>query len=158
MAVDAGVIPKIKEAHFRVNVAGFEQSLCEQFNPGDREHMIVEHHTGTQRHPSKETGNLKFTNATIRHVVPVTGADRDFWEKKAEAAVNAETSIGGLPVDYLFDFSVTIMKPNQEPSIIWEFYNAQVARLKPGNMDAASDKNLIEEVEIAYEWRRKRTM
>lgn len=158
MASDAATIPKIKEAHFKVNVAGFEHSLCEQFNPGDRQHTIIEHHIGTQRYPSKETGNMKFSNCTLKHVVPVAGADRDFWERKAEAAINTATSVGGMPADYLFDFSVTVMKANQEPSIIWEFYNCQIATLKPGNLDTSADKNMVEEVDIAYEWRRKRTL
>lgn len=158
MPVDAGVIPKLKEAHYRVDVAGFEVSLCEEFNPGDRTHAIIEHYTGTQRHPSKETGNLKFSNAILRYVLPCSGADRSFWERKMEAAVNAQTSIGGLPENYLFDFSVTFFKADQVPSIIYEFKNAQVASIKPGNKQASADKNLTEEVEIAYEWRKVRTL
>lgn len=159
MPTEAIAVSRLKEFKFRVEINGFPVALVQDFDPGQRSIAVVESAGAGQNHPVKEAGMMSFGNAILKNVVPTEGMGKTFWENEMNRAQDPATGNGSPPSAYWFNFSMYELDNAGNPVTAYEFYQAFVTSLKPGNRSAVTkDKNVIEEVEIAYTSRQKRSI
>lgn len=158
MTTEACAIPRAKEFKYRVEFNGLPVSLCAEFDPGERTHGVTEHMGAGQNFACKEVGHIKFANAHMKMVVPLEGEGRDFWESWMDQAQDPSTGNGGMPANYRRNFSMYELKPDGNPSRVWEFYGAFPVSYKPGNRSSQGDKDVIDDISIAYAWREMRLL
>ena len=153
MPTTAESINRLLESAFRVEFNGLPTSLVQAFNPGERKIKIALHTPGGQNLPSKQGGDLEYTEATLKMVVSIEGTDRTFWQSWMNEIQNPSTGIGSMPSEYYRDFSIYELRPDGNPSRAWEFHRAFPTEIKVGEKNGnAGDKNVIEEIRIAYEY------
>jgi len=159
MAHQGIVYEYLKEYRFIVEINGFPVACVEEFDPWDRTIEVVETNGAGQNHPYKEAGGMKYENAKLRNVVPTDGPGKLFWENAMSRAQNPASNAGLAPPDYMFNFTLIEIDNQRNPIRATEFYHALVRTYKMGNRNALSfDKNVIEEVEIAYTDRETRSL
>lgn len=159
MPTDAIAVPRLKEFKFRLEVNGFPAAMVEEFDPGARTIAVVESAGAGQNFPIKEAGMMKFDHAVCRNVVPTDGAGKTFWEKQMNLAQDPSTGNGSAPGVYWFNFTMYELDNSGNPVRAWEFFQAFVSSYKLGNRSAMTqDKNVIEEVELAYSSRIQRSI
>jgi hypothetical protein len=159
MATDATAINRLKEFKFRVEINGYPAALCHEFNPGDRTHGITTHAGAGQNYAVKEVGMITFGNAVMRQVVPLEGPGRQYFDAWMNQGQDPMSGNGGRPADYMRNFTMYELDPMGNPSRAWEYKRAFPVRHVPGNRNAQSEnKDVIEEIEIAYTKRELRVL
>jgi hypothetical protein len=155
MATAANAVNRLKEFKFMVEINGFTSAYCHEFNPGERTHGITQHAGAGQNFPVKEVGMISFGNAVMRQIVPLNdGPGAGYFETWMNQGQSPDTGDGGLPSQYMRNFTMYELDPNDNPVRVWNYYNAFPVRHVPGNRNAQSENaDVIEEVEIAYSWR-----
>ncbi len=152
MANNTASVHRLKEFKFRVEVNGFDSLLVQEFSIGKRTIAVTKHAGMGQNHPTKEAGGLEFENAVLRHVVPCSGDSATFWLEKMKLAQDATTGNGQTPDKYKFTFSCYENKPSDHTVRSWTFFGAFVVSDSVTNKNSmAWDKDVIDEVEIAYD-------
>ena len=151
MPVNTIARSKVKEFKFRLEVNGFESAFVQEFDPGASNVASVEHAGAGQNHPDKEPGMLTFDNAVIRNVVPVDGPGRTFFQEWMNQCQDALTG-NGLSVEACRrNFSMYELDNLGHPVRVYEFFHAFPIKITPGNRSAmTTDKNVIDEIELAY--------
>jgi hypothetical protein len=151
MPTDAIAYPRLKEFKFRVEINGYPAALVSEFDPGAETIAITEHAGAGQNHPVKEAGMVKFANAILKGVVPIDGPGGTYFQQWIDACQDVKTGDGGRPQQYYRNFSMYELDPTGNPSRTWEFKQGFIAEYKLGNRNSLSqDKDVIEEVDIAY--------
>lgn len=157
MATESKALPRAKEFKFRLEINGFPVALVESFNPGKETIGITEAYGAGVNHSYKEAGMLTFANATLTNTVPLEGPGRRYWQDWMTQVQNAKTGNGGNPEDYMRDFSMYENDSNGIPFRVTEFKSGFIVDYDVGDKSAgATDKNVIESVEIAYQEREVR--
>lgn len=157
MATESKALPRAKEFKFRVEFNGFPVALVESFSPGKLQIGTTESFGAGMNHPYKEAGMLRYSPATLTNTVPLEGMGRRFWQDWVDKCQNAKTGNGGLPEEYMADFSLYEMDNTGTPFRVNEFKDAFITEYDVGDKSAGSmDKNIIEKVEITYSSRETR--
>jgi hypothetical protein len=157
MPTDAVAYPRLKEFKFRVEINGYPAALVSEFDPGTESIGVTEHAGAGQNHSVKEGGMIKFGNAILKGVVPLFGPGGTYFYDWLTACQDAATGNGGPPATYYRNFSMYELDPAGNPARTWEFVQGFIAEYKLGNRNSLSqDKDVIEEVDIAYTSRTQR--
>lgn len=151
MPVNTIARTKLKEFKFRCEINGFEAALVQEFDPGKRTIASVEHSGAGQNHPDKEPGMMTYDPCVLRHVVPVDGVGRIYFETWMNECQDALTG-NGLPVDQCRrNFSMYELDNEGHPVRVWEFKHAFPTGFTGGNRSALTlDQNVIDEIELTY--------
>lgn len=154
MSTDALAVSRLKEFKFRLEINGYPSACCHEFNPGERTHGITTHAGAGQNFVVKEAGMIQFGNATLRQIIPLTGPGRQYFDQWMNQAQDPSTGDGGVPAQYMRNFSMYENDPAGNALRIWQYYGGFPVRYVPGNRNAQSENaDAIEEIEIAYSWR-----
>jgi len=159
MATEVKKYEKVKEFKFRVEVNGFPVALVEECDMGEEQISVVKSAGAGQNHPDKEAGGLEYGDCVLRTLVPTEGPGIDFWNNAIKRAQNPATQSGLHPSGYYFEMTVLELDNTSAPVRITEFHNCFVNVNHPTNRSGLSfDKNAIDEIHIAYEWREQRAV
>jgi len=155
---EATAISRLKDFKFRVEMNGLECALVQDFNPGARTHGVSEHSGGGQNFAVKEVGMIKYADAVLKMVVGIEGPGKRYFDDWMNQGQDPQTGHGLQPKGYRRNFSVFELDNTGAPVRVWEFFMAFPNNYDPGAKNSLStDKDVIEEVHIAYSWRRMRT-
>lgn len=153
MPTDAIASAKVKIWKYRVEVNGLPAYLVEEFDPGKRSIAVVESAGAGQNYADKEAGMMKFDNAKLKNTLPVDGPGKMFWATQMDKAQDPRTGNGLPPTSYRFNFTMYELDNAGNPIRAWEYHQAFVADYTPGQKNSlTTDKNAMEEVEIAYNY------
>ena len=155
MATESQAIPKLQEFRFLLKINGIPEAVVQHVDPGDRKHGIMKIYGGGMNHSHKEVGMIEFEDCVVGKVIPISGAGGKEIEQWANKAQDPELNRG--QGDYYQMISLDEL--DNEFNLVrgWDFYNCQVSVFKLGKREAGSlDKPVIEEVHIAYDYRKQR--
>lgn len=154
-ATTAVQIPKLAEYKFRVNVSDMPVAMVQSMDPGDRTNHSIKVFGAGQNHAHYEPAMIEFGMATLTNVVPISGPGGSTWEDWMNAAQNPNTGRGDAALPYK---QISLMEMDGQDNVIrtWDFFNCMVEVYKLGKKEASStDKAVIEEVQIRYDYRRE---
>lgn len=151
MPVEAAAFNVLKNFKFRLEINGYPVALVQEFNSGARTHGVTERSGAGQNYPIKEGAMIRFGNAILRNVIPLTGGGREYFEQWMNQVQNPETGNGLTPDAYKRNFTMFENGPSDDPVRIWEFKGGFPCRRDLGNRQAMAETDAIEEIELAYD-------
>ena len=158
MAVESSAA-RLRDYKFRLEINGHNAALVQDFDPGRRTIGVSEHAGAGQNFPDKQAGMQKFADCVIKRVVPIDGTDRSYFEDWMNLCQDALTGNGQIPAIYQRRFSFYEMKPDGTDSSVYEYYGGFPIDISPGNRHGVDqNKDVIEEIHIAYQYRIRRAL
>ena len=137
-----------KKFKFIVECDGIAVAKFTKAGPLEMEVAVVEQYEGGSLIPVKEPGRVKVTNVTLERGVT---DDQDLWNWFKQVADLAANS-GEISPTYKKNLDIVQQDRDNTTLKRWRLANAWPTKFKGGDWDNDADENVLESVELAYDY------
>ena len=147
----------LKEFKYRLEINGLNAAVITEAHIGKRSISVVERAGAGQNHATKEPGGMKYANLVLKTVVPDSGPGGLFFYNWMNMCQDAQSGYG-QPISACYQnltlYEMDNTGVDQRITEVWEAFVVDDGTAN--KVSLAFDKDVIDEIEIAYNYYVKR--
>jgi hypothetical protein len=122
---------------FRLEFNGYSSIFFAKAKLPKRAFETQEYSGGGQTLAVKQAGGEKIETLSFEAIVSAAGSDRSFWDEWGALVRTRDTS------KYYKDGTLTMLGPNDDPSMIWDLQDAWLKEHEYEDFDSEDKKKLV---------------
>lgn len=115
---------------FRFEFNGYPPFLVQKCKIPEIEFEVVEYGGAGQTVNVKEAGGKKIAEITLESIIPARGEERTYWDTWEQQCQTRDTQT------YYRDGTITLLGPNDEPSMFWDIEDAWPSKIEMDEFDS----------------------